>query len=199
MSVRDTPIGTIAAFAGPRARIPDSWEVCDGRSVNSTDPRFHDLFTEIGTSWGGDGAPFFFLPDLKGMFLRGVDRELNAAGVEVAAARLNDPDRDVRGSSNPFAVPPGNFGNSGNNVGSKQGGGFASHSHGLTDPGHSHGVKWGHNIAAGDSVYERSNEGAVAGPPSTLVSLTGITVNPSGGSENRPVNAMVYWMIRARA
>jgi microcystin-dependent protein len=68
MSLRVTPLGTIAAFAVPRAHVPDSWEVCDGRPVNSNDARFHDLFLVIGTSWGGDGAPNFFLPDLKGMF-----------------------------------------------------------------------------------------------------------------------------------
>jgi hypothetical protein len=128
-----------------------------------------------------------------------VDRQLDAQGNEIDALRATDPDRGARGPSNLFAQPPGNFGNSGNNVGSKQPHDFASHDHGVTDPLHSHGVKWGHAISAGDSVYERSNEGATAGPPATLPAATGISINRNGGNENRPVNAMVYWIIRARA
>src|SRR5438046_2991783 len=75
-----SPIGTIAAYAGPffDAAAEAAWEqkwgwlVCDGRALKPTDPVYKDLFTAIGTSWGGDAAALFNIPDLRGLFLRGV-------------------------------------------------------------------------------------------------------------------------------
>jgi microcystin-dependent protein len=69
----DLPVGSITAFAGPIDNLPEDWAVCDGRRLD----RRVDvaLFNAIGVSWGGNGAPFFRLPDLRGQFLRGVDRD----------------------------------------------------------------------------------------------------------------------------
>ena len=61
------PVGTIQAFAFDR--IPKGWVICDGRSL---DPEVHsDLFHAIGTTFGGNGKTSFFLPDLRGSFIRG--------------------------------------------------------------------------------------------------------------------------------
>jgi microcystin-dependent protein len=66
-----SPIGTIAAFAGPVDRIPSDWMLCDGRALNkNNEPK---LFNRIGTAWGGNGNPDFKLPDLRGRFIRGAD------------------------------------------------------------------------------------------------------------------------------
>jgi hypothetical protein len=55
------PAGAILPFAG--TVIPSGWLECDGRSVDKT--AYPDLFTAIGTTYGGDGAPNFRLPSLK--------------------------------------------------------------------------------------------------------------------------------------
>jgi uncharacterized protein (TIGR02145 family) len=76
------PVGTISAFGGTIP--PEGWYLCDGaaksRSENSA------LFEVIGINFGsGDGTTTFNLPDLRGLFLRGVDGN-----------RSMDPDRDFR-------------------------------------------------------------------------------------------------------
>jgi microcystin-dependent protein len=102
------PPGTIVAFAG--ATIPAGWKLCDGSTVNRADNAA--LFGAIGTAWGnGDGTTTFNLPDLRGRFLRGVDRNAN-----------RDPDRGTRTGEMPGQ-------NTGDNVGSLQGEGVRNHTH----------------------------------------------------------------------
>jgi hypothetical protein len=70
----DTPVGAVQWFAANT--VPLGWLVADGRAVSRT--TYSDLFTLVGTTYGtGDGSTTFNLPDLRGMFLRGVD---NAGG-----------------------------------------------------------------------------------------------------------------------
>ena len=72
------PIGTIQAFAFNI--IPDGWLICDGGllSINL----FPELYSVIGTVFGGNGENNFAIPDLRGRFIRG----WNAEGE-------NDPER----------------------------------------------------------------------------------------------------------
>lgn len=97
------PAGMIIPFAGPAENIPDGWMLCDGSAISRTN--YANLYKAIGVCWGtGDGATTFNLPDLRGMFLRGVSGESG-----------NDPDADNR------VLLTDNGGNTGNNVGSYQG------------------------------------------------------------------------------
>ena len=93
------PPGTIMAFAGDANKVPNGWMLCDGRQLNRTD--YPALFDAISTAWGGYDN-YFFLPDMRGMFLRGV-----------SGNAIRDEDRNSR-----VALNTG--GNSGNNVGSYQ-------------------------------------------------------------------------------
>src|SRR4051812_3235520 len=43
---------------------PEGWAACDGRMLSKDD--YPDLFSLIGTTYGGDGQPMFALPDLQG-------------------------------------------------------------------------------------------------------------------------------------
>ncbi|WP_212112161.1 phage tail protein [Bartonella queenslandensis] len=64
------PTGFIGTF-GMRD-VPKDWLICDGKAYLRRD--YGDLFETIGTVWGeGDGVTTFNVPDLRGMFLRGVD------------------------------------------------------------------------------------------------------------------------------
>ena len=58
----DQILGEIRNFAGNFA--PVGWEFCDGQVVDIAD--FPDLYTQIGTTYGGDGITTFALPDLRG-------------------------------------------------------------------------------------------------------------------------------------
>lgn len=97
------PSGMIVPFAGPVENIPAGWVLCDGAPLSRSE--YSGLFTAIGVCWGtGDGSSTFNIPDLRGMFLRGVSGESG-----------NDPDAEDR------VLLKDNGGNSGNNVGSYQG------------------------------------------------------------------------------
>lgn len=108
------PAGSIVPFAGPVANIPDGWLLCDGSPLDGT--VYPNLFAAIGTAWGDgtdDGLTEtnFRVPDLRGMFLRGVSH-----------GDPSDPDAASRS-----AVAAG--GNAGDLVGSGQGDALASHRH----------------------------------------------------------------------
>jgi len=111
------PPGTVVAYMGTSA--PPGWLLCDGSLVNRT--TYSSLFAVMGTASGsGDGATTFNLPDMRGVFLRGVNGSRSDA--------FADPD-DVAFRIN---VSPG--GNTGNAVGSYQADMFASHNHSYWEP-----------------------------------------------------------------
>jgi microcystin-dependent protein len=104
----NTPVGTIIAHGGDSA--PSGFLLCDGSPISRT--AYPNLFQSISTNWGwGDNSTTFNVPDLRGTFLRGVDR-----------GRGFDPE-----SSSRFQYFNG--GNTGDQVGSNQLHALASHSH----------------------------------------------------------------------
>jgi len=64
-------IGMIAAFS----RVPNGWEICDGRTLSRTSAVYAKLFDAIQFTWTPNGRTVgpdeFYLPDLRGAFLRG--------------------------------------------------------------------------------------------------------------------------------
>jgi microcystin-dependent protein len=57
------PVGTIMDFAGLADQVPDKWMPCRGQSLSSSE--YPDLWNAIGDTWGGDGEPYFQLPNLR--------------------------------------------------------------------------------------------------------------------------------------
>ncbi len=55
-------IGEIRIFAGNFA--PENWALCNGASLSIS--AFSELYSLIGTTYGGDGVSNFNLPDLRG-------------------------------------------------------------------------------------------------------------------------------------
>lgn len=55
-------IGEVALFAGDFA--PGNWAFCDGKALEINN--YNELFSIIGTNYGGDGRRWFTLPDLVG-------------------------------------------------------------------------------------------------------------------------------------
>ena len=109
-----SPPGTVVAFAGETA--PTGWLICDGSLLNRSEhPR---LFQAIGTAWGAPDGNTFYLPDLRGRFIRGVD---SASG--------RDPDAQQR-------VAAALNGNTGDRVGTLQSDALQAHTH--VDTGHYH-------------------------------------------------------------
>jgi microcystin-dependent protein len=104
------PPGTVVAYMGLATAVPAGWLLCDGKSYSRT--VYNNLFAVMGTASGApDGTTNFNVPDLRGMFLRGVD---GTAG--------RDPDSGTRTAVN-------GYGYAGNQVGSVQTDAFKSHTH----------------------------------------------------------------------
>jgi microcystin-dependent protein len=85
--------GIVVPYAGSSA--PTGWLLCDGTTgLDSTsDTSLADLFTVIGTTYGGTGAADFDLPDLRGNFILGKD---NMGGS--SRNRVTDTEADTVGS-----------------------------------------------------------------------------------------------------
>lgn len=102
-----TPAGAIIMWGG--AAAPSGWLLCDGTSYLRTAQA--GIFAAIGTAYGTADGTHFNVPDMRGMFPRGVD-----------PVGTNDPDNTTRTANNPG-------GNTGINVGSQQGWQLESHVH----------------------------------------------------------------------
>ena len=180
------PAGMIVPFAGPKENIPDGWLLCDGATVSRT--TFFALFRAIGTAWGqGDGTTTFNLPDLRGMFLRGVSGDSG-----------NDVDAESR-----MMLKNENGGNTGNNVGSYQGDAIRN----IT--GSINASSSADNCQAFGETYPEADGAlkAILGWQRHLsdgsngnTMLRGVVFDASGsapvGSDNRPKNVYVNYMIK---
>jgi len=159
------PPGSIMAYMGTNA--PTGWLLCDGSAVSRT--LYSRLFGAIGIANGsGDGMNTFNLPDLRGMFLRGVDGN---AGIDV--------ERDIR-----TAAKPG--GNAGNAVGSLQQDQFKTHHHGN---GNFNRLV---QVSGGTSTTATSTDVT----PSELDIVNSAPMMNAGGTESRPKNLYVNYIIK---
>lgn len=174
------PAGMIIPFAGPAENIPDGWLLCDGSPVSRNE--YANLYTAIGVCWGtGDGATTFNLPDLRGMFLRGVSGESG-----------NDSDADNR------VLLTDNGGNTGNNVGSYQGDAIRN----IT--GNAYAVLTRVNSEASDGTlklnHERLNWKELIGEDRKDAWVSDLSIDASRivpvGSDNRPKNVYVTYIIK---
>lgn len=139
------------------------WAPADGRKVN-------------GSKYGAYAGT---VPDLRGVFLRG----LNKFYVGMPDNTLQ-ADPDIR------------------TAGSFQADSIKRHKHVLNDPGHTHPVASGYSTAGGSNGKpggELTNGGNGNGDKNVhpaLQNTTGITLNEYGGAETRPKNIAVYYYIR---
>ncbi|MGB3465185.1 MAG: phage tail protein [Cyclobacteriaceae bacterium] len=175
----DTPVGTIAAWSGNPAFLPDNWKVCDGTQFPKES--FRELYKIIADNWTPDtGASkdLFRIPDLRGLFLRGVSGTRNDS--------WSDPQKDDRIA----------FGkNSSNEVGSFQyqatklpGNPFKTDVDIFLQgrgKGMEHGVGNPNKVTQGDYLSDGRNW-------KTTNTIYG------GDKETRPNNAYIHWIIKVK-
>ncbi len=169
--IEGVPTGTIVPFAGQRSNVPSGWLLCDGTSLER-DYQYNNLYQVIDIAWGAEDTDHFNLPDLRGLFLRGVD---NGAG--------NDPNAGSR-----IGIQQGlyNAGSTGDNVGSYQADEYKKHTHSYKDvfyvTGNHNGKMTGEFDAHDENGWGYDHN-----------RTTGI----SGSSpETRPKNAYVNYIIK---
>ncbi|HON79448.1 MAG TPA: tail fiber protein [Spirochaetota bacterium] len=161
------PPGAVVAFAGNNP--PDGWLLCDGGLVSKYD--YPELYEAIGTAWGGDGNPNFHLPDMQGRFIRGLD-----------ISGFIDPDckerKDVHGNK------------VGALVGSLQEDMFKGHNHAAKSSGGTDNIELGNSACTGFAGWKNKTFGYATG------STDEPFIWPSGGSETRPKNAAMHYIIK---
>jgi hypothetical protein len=168
------PPGTVIAWMGTNAAPPSGWDFCWGQPESRTDPKYARLFSVIGTSSGaGDGSITFNLPDLRGMFLRGV----NASRIDLYA------DPDVMGRTN--LVDGGSFANA---VGSVQADAFQGHHHQIENGS---GTSFYHGgvpmTTTGDGTYNGRGGDPIGDHAHGI---------PRTSAETRPGNVYVHYLIK---
>ncbi|MBN2533344.1 MAG: tail fiber protein [Spirochaetales bacterium] len=150
------PAGTIMPFGGTSDKVPEGWLLCDGTAYAVSE--YSELYNVIGTNFGSVNAGIFNVPDLRGMFLCGAD---NGKG--------EDPDSGSR-----TALQDG--GNTGDNVGSRQGYMIQNHSHYMI-----------YSYEDGGNGTHINGEDGNNGNIDTSV---------YGGNETRPENVYVNFIIK---
>lgn len=173
------PAGMIVPFAGPANKIPAGWLLCDGRAVSRSE--YSNLYNAIGVAWGeGNGSSTFNIPDLRGLFLRGVSGDSG-----------RDEDANSRG------MLANNGGNTGNNVGSYQkdairnitGGGLRGNNN----------SEDGKPVVNGPFKYSGYFTWAGTRNPEDFIPLVDFDlslINGATGSDNRPKNVYVNYIIK---
>lgn len=184
----DLPVGTIIAWAGKKDTIPENWALCDGKQLRIQ--LYQELYHAIGTSWGGKGKRFY-LPDLRGRFVRGVD-----------GGTGRDQDADNRKASK--------VGGNKTGVGSVQDDSIQIHAHDTERHKHKSPRGWPDTAvgyAAGPNIkYFSTGLTTMTNAPSTSNTeaeiLGPVKYNTKRevfkGEETRPTNAAVYWIIKVK-
>ncbi len=188
--VTDTfAVGTILAYAAPlnQKTLADSNYVpCDGSALSRS--QYAALFAQIGTSFGaGDDVSTFNVPDLVGVFPRGVNGSASGTGY--------DPDADAR-----IGQPGVSGGNTGNKVGSYQpwaSGPPANPMNTTQDGAHTHVFP---NVPTDKSSSAVAGSGqSIWNGNKTDSSTNGAhthSVGSGGDPETRPTNVSCYYIIK---
>lgn len=167
----DVPVGTINMYAGATTDVPSGWLLCDGSAVSRT--TYAQLFAVLDTEYGvGDGASTFNLPNF-------------VTDNKFPRAATNDAGRGTTGGASDVTLTSAQSG-------------LPAHTHGITDPGHSHNITTGQPNFSGSSTGYSSSGGFTSG---TQTSTTGITINnntaadASSAHENKPPFIDVHFII----
>ena len=81
------PVGTICMWGGNTSNVDPDWMICDGGTLDTA--KYPELYKVIQDAFGHNPpAGEFYLPDLRGYFVRGVDE---GAGHDPEAAERIDP------------------------------------------------------------------------------------------------------------
>ena len=156
-----------SVFTFASTTVPSGYLECNGAAVSRS--TYASLFSAIGTTHGsGDGSSTFNLPDLRGQFVRGFD---NGRGVD-----------------------------SGRSFASSQTDQNKSHAHSVTDPGHVHATTFDNKKYFPGGGSTTIGYGGAGTYPADVFSMsnanTGISLSNDGGTENRPKNVALMYVIK---
>jgi hypothetical protein len=195
------PIGTIQAYGGNLNSIPDGWLLCDGEPYSVSE--YEKLAEVLGNNWDINSGSMFKVPDLRGMFLRGVnmDRSDEFADPDISGRHTPEPDGEPNmvgtlqedATSVPDSDFTGDTTTDGGNKTTRSGDG--NHNHGYGEDS----SPWGSDGSSRTNVTTRSSTSN--GSHTHRVNIDhshNVTINGGGDPETRPINAYVYYIIKAK-
>ena len=160
------PSGCVMPFAG--ATPPDGWLLCYGQAVSRT--TYSDLFAAIATTYGaGDGSTTFNLPDLRGRVAAGKDDMGGGAANRMTSsgqAGINGATLGAAGGAQDNTLDATRM---------------PVHSHGYSDPGHTHNFLQGDTTPASFTSRAGEGDGNNNYFTPTTASGIGITIANAGG------------------
>ena len=177
------PTGSVHLMASTTP--PSGYLKCNGAAVSRT--TYADLFAEIGTAFGaGDGSSTFNLPDLRGEFVRGWDDSRGVdSGRSFATTQSSQNKQHNHSASSTSSISP------------------SSHNHvfpGDDQFANANNVGGWTNRTSGSFNYDaksQSGNGKVYLTSDASLSVsTSVTVNNDGGSEARPRNIAMMYVIK---
>jgi microcystin-dependent protein len=210
---RSVPPGTVIAYASET--VPDGWKECNGDSLTGAPgTTFGKLFAAIGKAFGdGNGSQYGFnLPNLKGRFIRGWSH-----------GSANDPDRGSRTASDGGGATGDHVGSYQGDLNKEHFHAFSAtgtaarreqeHSHGMKayddffdtaydifDDDDEHWFKYSVNTLVGQNrylkLYHRHYTDDKDTSHSHNVSIPSHDTGNSGGSETRPKNVYLMYIIK---
>ena len=173
--VAGVPTGSVFCMAV--VSVPSGYLECNGAAVSRS--TYSALFAVIGVQYGsGNGSSTFNLPDLRGEFVRGVDR-----------GRGVDSGRNI-------ATSQGSQNASHNHSAS------ASSSSTVSDPGHTHTANYGQgNLVSSGGAFGLRDSGNAnrirnANTGISVSTSTSVSIGNQGGNESRPRNVAMMYIIK---
>lgn len=91
----DTPIGEIMLWGS--LKVPAGYLPCDGRELKCCDQKYEKLYKAIGNTYGGISNDTFYLPDTRGMFIRGWNQDGSVDAGRALATMQGDAIRNISG------------------------------------------------------------------------------------------------------
>lgn len=160
-----TPTGAILEFAG--ATAPAGYLLCYGQAISRS--TYSQLFDVIGTEHGaGDGSTTFNVPDRRGRVGAGVDNMGGSDASRLASSASTAAARNTLG---------GVGGASSITLTTST---MPTHSHGVTDPGHTHDLnEQFQNASSGANNFNSVGGGTSATTPVNS-NTTGISIQNAG-------------------
>lgn len=153
------PTGSMIDFGGNVAQMPVGFVLCDGTVLSQTG-QFANLFAVIGTIWntGGEGAGNFRLPNFQ--------RRTAVGSGGTGTGTLGNTVGNTGGEETHLLTTPE----------------IPSHSHSVSDPGHSHVVVRAIGASNGGGSAHLALPQVNVGPLFSESSGTGIGIGSTGGS-----------------